>query len=193
MITKIRVAALLLISFVIFAACNDNASQSTNTQTSVSTVNDSAADYSQQIAANEKMKAAIEAAASGYAKKEIDLKKSAANESIKQEWAKMDVYSDSAGIRKIKLYPYQGISQRSEEFYYNNGKMFFAFISDSGLSNENKDENLPGKEFHFMGEKLLKYDDKSGDKENNAAEEKKMYELRLAMEAEELYTLAGGK
>ena len=193
MITKIRLAILLLISYVFFAACNNQASESANKETSVSPANNSATDYNQQVAANEKMKAAIEAAAAGYAKKEIDLKKSAANASIKQEWSKMNVYSDSTGIRKIKLYPYQGISQRSEEFYYNNGKMFFTFISDSGLNNENKDENLPGKEFHFMGEKLLKYDDKSGDKENNAAEEKKMYELRLTIEAEELYTLAGGK
>ena len=193
MIMKIRLAALLLIFFVIFTACNNNDSESAKTQPIVNPANDSATDYSKQIADNEKMKADIEAAASRYTKKEIDLRKSAANESIKQEWAKMDVYSDSTGIRKIKLYPHQSISQRSEEFYYNNGKMFFTFISDSGLNNENKDENLPGKEFHFMGEKLLKYDDKSGDKENNGAEEKKMYELRLAIEAEELYKLAEAK
>lgn len=193
MITKIRAVALLLTVCIFFAACNNNASDNKSTPTSVNPANDSTADYSQQIAANEKMKADIEVTDPGYAKKEIDLARSAANASIKQEWAKMDVYSDSTGIRKIKVYPYQGISQRSEEFYYNNGKMFFTFISDSGLNNENKDENRPGKEFHFMGEKLLKYDDKSGDKEDNPAEEKKMYEVRLTMEAEELYKLAGGK
>ncbi|MEP7237301.1 MAG: hypothetical protein ABI685_05540 [Ferruginibacter sp.] len=192
MTTKTRLAAMLLM-FVVVTSCNNNASESDKIQTVVDPSNESTADYSKQVAASETMKAGIEAAAAGYARKEIDLAKSAANASIKQEWAKMDVYSDSTGIRKIKLYPHKGISERSEEFYYNNGKMFFTFISDSGLNNENKDENRPGKEFHFMGEKLLKYDDKSGDKENNPVEEKKMYELRLALEAEELYTLAGGK
>ena len=130
MITKIRAVALLLTVCIFFAACNNNASDNKSTPTSVNPANDSTADYSQQIAANEKMKADIEVTDPGYAKKEIDLARSAANASIKQEWAKMDVYSDSTGIRKIKVYPYQGISQRSEEFYYNNGKITRKYISD---------------------------------------------------------------
>lgn len=189
---KIVTAAVLLMGSVFNTACN-NSSDNTGKQTAAIPVNDSVINYSKQIEANEKMKADIEAVAGGLAKKEIELSKTIANEAIKQEWFKMDVYSDSSGVRRIKLYPHPGVSQRSKEYYYNNGKMFFTFISDSGLTNENKDEGTPGKEFHFMGEKLIKYDEKSGDKETNTAEEKKMYEATLPLQAEELYSIAAAK
>jgi len=189
--TKILSATLLLIS-LIFNACNDSSEKTTTDQASV-TSKDTINDYGPQIEDSEKRKAEIEKMASVYLRKEIDLGKSAANASVKQKWAKMDVYSDSSGIRKIKLYPHPGISERSEEFYYDNGRMFFTFIADSGLHSENNDEGTAGKEFHFINDKLIRYDDKSGDKEGAPEAEKRMYELKLPMEAKELYVLAGGK
>jgi len=192
--TKILSATLLLISPLIFNACNNSTEKTTADQVSVQTSKDSINDYGPQIEESEKRKAEIEKMAPVYLKKEIDLGKSAANASVKQKWSKMDVYSDSSGIRKIKLYPHPGISERSEEFYYDNGRMFFIFIADSGLHNENDDEGTAGKEFHFINDKLIRYDDKSGDKEETNREAKKrMYELKLPMEAKELYILAGGK
>ncbi len=176
-----------------FTACNNSSQTNTEKQTTALPVVDSSAAINAQVETSEKMKAAIEENAKTMAKKETVLAGTAANEATKQAWFKIDVYSDSTGIRKIKLYPHPGISKRSEEFYYANGKMFFTFIADAGLENENADENMPGKEFHFIAEKLIRYDDKSRDKESNVAEEKKKYELTLPLEAEELYALAGGK
>lgn len=182
----------LPLAFLFFVSCNNNKTTTTDTTDTKDQVDTSG--YTAQVQKNEDMKAAIEAMSGNLTRKEILMKESGANESMRQKWMKMDVYSDSTGtIRRIKLYPHKGISNRSEEFYYDNGQLFFIFISDNGVDTENKDEGTPGKEFHFVGGKLIRYADNSGDKEVDPAEEKQMYALELPMESEELLQLVKNK
>ncbi|HMK05018.1 MAG TPA: hypothetical protein VK489_12530 [Ferruginibacter sp.] len=190
--TKILSLTFLVTFTFTFMGCN-NSSETKTDQTRVLAESDSIKDYGPQIEDIEKRKAEIEKMAAVFSKKEIDLRGTTGNASLKQKWAKMDVYSDSSGIRKIKVYPHPGVSQRSEEFYFDDGKMFFTFIADSGLHKENYDEGIAGKEFHFLNGKLIRYYDRSGEKEANPEEQKKIYELKLPAEARELYLLAGGK
>ncbi|HUR66878.1 MAG TPA: hypothetical protein VMZ03_11080 [Chitinophagaceae bacterium] len=154
-------------------------------------VNDTAGNAS-VIEQNEEKKAGIEAMSARMTKKEVMLNGAGINASIRQKWMKMDVYRDSSGmIRRIKLYPHKGISERSEEFYYDNNKLFFVYVSDKGVDTEDRDEGQPGKEFHFAGGRLIKYEDRSGDKESiDKNDEDKVYELELMAESKEFFELA---
>ena len=107
-------------------------------------------------------------------------------ETIKQKWEKMDAYYDGDKLVRIQLYPHKGISERTEEFYLMDNKLVFVFIQDKGPKHEGKDAGEPGKEFYFQGDKLIQFDDKSGEKEKFAEQEKKMYETRLPYEIDEL-------
>ena len=108
------------------------------------------------------------------------------NDNIKQKWEKMDTYYDGDNLIRIQLYPHKNISQRTEEFYLMNDKLLFAFIQDKGPKNEGKDKGESGKEFYFDNDQLIKFEDRSGDKESNISQEKKMYESKLPFEVSEL-------
>jgi len=191
-----KVILSLLSGLILLCSCNNSAEKTKETKI------DNTIDKSQLDTANdaglveesEKLKASIEAMAPSLQKQEILLKDSKANASIKQKWMKMDVYRDSSGmIRRIKLYPHTGVSERSEEFYYDKEELFFVYIGDHGVATENNDEGKPGKEFHFSGSRLVKYDDNSGDSELNKEEERKMYEASLPVEAKEYMEIAKNK
>src|SRR4029450_2363286 len=44
-----------------------------------------------------------------------------------ENWTKIHTYSDGADLKRIKLYPTAG-SQRTEEFYYRDGKPVLGFL-----------------------------------------------------------------
>jgi hypothetical protein len=98
----------------------------------------------------------------------------------------MDAYYEADKLVRIQLYPHKGVSGRTEEFYLMDDKLVFAFIQDAGPKNEGKDTGEPGKELYFDNDKLIKFEDKSGEPTKNLTQEKKMYETRLPYEIAEL-------
>jgi hypothetical protein len=188
-----RLVLFFLTGFFFLSSCNNPGSKTGETKTD-STVAISTRDTTGDAALverSEQLKASIEAMAPSLTKQELLLSGSIASESIKQDWMKMDIYKDSSGaIRRLKLYPHQGVSERSEEYYFDNEKLFFVYISDHGVTTEDRDEGKPGKEFHFSGDRLVKYDDRSGDKELDADQERKMYEASLPVKAKEYLEIA---
>ena len=121
-----------------------------------------------------------------FTKKEVAFTGANVQENIKQKWSKMDAYYEGDKLVRIQLYPHKGVSERTEEFYLKDGKLVFAFIQDKGPKHEGKDVGEPGKEFYFQNDKLIKFDDRSGEREEHADQEKKMYESRLPYEITEL-------
>ena len=119
-------------------------------------------------------------------KKEVALTGPNIQENIKQKWSKMDAYYEGDKLVRIQLYPHQGVTERTEEFYLRDGKLVFAFIQDKGPKHEGKDAGEAGKEFYFHNDKLIKFEDRSGEREEHADQEKKMYESRLPYEITEL-------
>lgn len=121
-----------------------------------------------------------------FTRKVVEFKGENIKESIKQKWEKMDAYYEGTKLVRIQLYPHQGTSGRTEEFYLMDNKLVFAFIQDKGPKHEGKDMGEAGKEFYFNNGKLLKYEDRSGEQESNVEQEKKMYEYRLPYEIADL-------
>jgi hypothetical protein len=120
-----------------------------------------------------------------FTKKEIVLKDTKAREDTKQKWEKVDAYFEGDKLVRIQMYPHKGISERTEEFYVKEGKLLFAFIQD-GEKHEGQDMGEAGKEFYFDNDKLIKYVNTSGEKSNDEAAEKKMYESKLPVEVKEI-------
>jgi hypothetical protein len=124
--------------------------------------------------------------------KEVSLTGANVKESLQQKWEKMDAYYEGSNLVRIQLYPHKSVSERTEEFYLMDNKLVFAFIQDNG-SNEGKDVGKPGKEFYFHNNKLIKFENRSGDPAMNDDQEKKMYETRLPYEVSELLEVLNKK
>ena len=108
------------------------------------------------------------------------------SEDTRQKWEKIDGYYDGDKIVRIQTYPHKGISTRTEEYYFMDGKLVFAVINDKGTAEiEGKDTGTMNKEFYFDNDKLIKYDNKTKEADKNLESEKKMYETKLPYEAKE--------
>src|SRR5262245_64993045 len=79
----------------------------------------------------------------------------------------------------MKLYPSDG-SQRTEEFYYKDGNLVFAFLEENGLGKENHDANAKGDKYYFQDRKLIAAIGANGDPMSvNGSEAKRMEEKIL--------------
>jgi hypothetical protein len=121
-----------------------------------------------------------------FTRKEVPLTGTNVRESIKQKWEKMDTYYEGDKLVRIQLYPHKETSGRTEEFYLMNDKLVFAYIQDKGPKHEGRDMGEPGKEFYFDNDKLIKFEDRSGEQSAHSEQEKKMYEARLPYEISQL-------
>lgn len=75
-------------------------------------------------------------------------------EQLKQKWEKIHFYVNEAGqIIRIKTYPYDKISKRTEEFYFQDGKLMLAVIEDDGTGEAGKDKEKLSKLYYFNEEK----------------------------------------
>jgi len=71
-----------------------------------------------------------------------------------ENWTKIHSYSDGADLKRMKLYP-PADSQRTEEFYYHDGKPVFVFLEANGAGKENHDQNTTGDKYYFTDGKLI--------------------------------------
>ena len=84
---------------------------------------------------------------------------------IKQKWSKIDFYTENGQVVRIKSYPYEKISQRTEEFYFQKGKLILAFIEDEGLKSKGKAKDRFGKSYYYYGDEQIKEDNPTSEKE----------------------------
>jgi hypothetical protein len=86
---------------------------------------------------------------------------------IRQKWSKLDFYSGNGRVVRIKSYPYEQISHRTEEFYFRDGKLILAFIEDTGSQFTGKSEKRDGKTYYFFNDAVIKEDNQTGEKETS--------------------------
>lgn len=79
-------------------------------------------------------------------------------EKIKQKWSKIHFYLDAEGVQviKIKTYPHEGISKRTEEFYANNSQLALVVIEDDGTGEKGKSKENIDKMYYFHNGELVK-------------------------------------
>lgn len=110
-----------------------------------------------------------------------------AREQVAQKWTKMDVYRDGDDIVRIKTYPHEGISTRTEEFYFENGGLVLAFIEDEGTGATGKKEGRMGKTYIFSNSTFVTERNNTGEAEITDPETDAQ---RLLQEAKEYLELA---
>lgn len=103
---------------------------------------------------------------------------------IKQKWSKIHFYTENNKVVRIKTYPYSQISNRTEEFYFENESLVFVNIEDDGAESADKD-NEPGKQYYYKDGKFIKEVNNSDEKEHqikNSDNERLMQEATEYLE-----------
>ena len=190
-IQKISIFLFLFVIIAAFTSCSKETpkkDEQTDKTKVADTTKKQAPNYDEAIKKIEKFRAEGEQKLNDnkFTRKTVQFKDDKIKETIKQKWEKMDAYYEGDKLVRIQLYPHKGISERTEEFYLIDNKLVFAFIQDQGPKHEGKDMGEAGKEMYFDGGKLIKYENRTGSEVKNLDEEKKMYELRLPYEVEDL-------
>lgn len=76
-------------------------------------------------------------------------------EKIKQKWSKIHYYGLGSALR-IKTYPYELISKRTEEFYAIDGKLIMVVIEDDGEGERGKSSEIIDKIYYFHNGEVIK-------------------------------------
>ncbi len=74
---------------------------------------------------------------------------------LKQKWSKIDYYMDEGNVIRIKTYPHEGVSQRTEEFYFYKGELILVVIEDDGSGSKGKDKSQLDKIYYFHDDSLV--------------------------------------
>ena len=151
--------------------------------TSLAILSDNKAGASEKVSAIEAYVRTVEKNISFSQRREQMLSPGEMENVTNENWTKIHTYSNGADLKRMKLYPPAG-SQRTEEFYYHDGKPVFVFLEANGAGKENQDRNATGDKYYFTDGKLIAAtatDGKSIDVKS--AEAKKMSE-KLQKESE---------
>ena len=68
---------------------------------------------------------------------------------IQQKWERIHFYLIDGKVVRIKTYPHEAISRRTEEFYFNDGDLILVTVEDDGLGKPGKEKGLIDKMFYF--------------------------------------------
>jgi hypothetical protein len=150
---------------------------------SLAILSDNKAGVSEKVSAIEAYVRSVEKNISSSQRKVQMLSPGELKKVTNENWTKIHTYSDGADLKRMKLYPPAG-SQKTEEFYYHDGKPVFVFLEENGAGKENHDQKATGDKYYFTDGKLIAAtaaDGKSIDVKS--AEAKKMSE-KLQKESE---------
>lgn len=99
-------------------------------------------------------------------------------EKIKQKWEKIHFYTLDGNLVRIKTYPHENITNRTEEFYLEKGELFLAVIEDDGTGERGKSSEEIDKMYYYEDGELVHEIHKTEERE---------YSMRKS-DAEELQT-----
>lgn len=69
----------------------------------------------------------------------VEIPTDSLREKIRQKWSRIHFYSDNGQVVRIKTYPHESISKRTEEFYFENGQLVLAVIEDDGSASRGEE------------------------------------------------------
>jgi len=68
---------------------------------------------------------------------------------IAQKWSTIHFYKNDGNIVRIKPYPHDRISSRTEEFYFADGQLILAVVEDDGSGDRGKEKESIDKIYYF--------------------------------------------
>lgn len=174
--------SLISITLISFASCNQNENQSVN-QESADTETQKATEVIQEPKSSnpgnvDSLVSVINAKRSEIESnlgEPVSIETTNLKAKIKQKWSKIHFYSNGNQIVRIKTYPYDNISKRTEEFYLDNEELILAVIEDDGSGEKGKTVDQIDKMYFFYEGTLIKELSNANEKEysikNSEAEE----------------------
>jgi len=84
---------------------------------------------------------------------------------IKQKWSKIEYFTENGQIVRIITFPYEKIVNRTEEFYFQKGKLILAFINDEGAKYPGKEDKRIGKTYYIHEDTVIKEVNQTKEKE----------------------------
>lgn len=119
--------------------------------------------------------------------KPTEISTSGMREKIKQKWSKIHFYEKDGKVIRVKSYPYEKISERTEEFYFDNGALIAAVIEDKGSAPADKEYDNLDKIYYFYNNELISERNKTEEKEYSIKHSDGEELLQEAMEYLEIY------
>jgi len=179
---KIIKLSLVVSSLVLFASCENVKVEKTVSQDSkqeqeieeAASLEEESIDVDSLVATFDAMRAEIESSAGDP----VEVSTSDLKEKIKQKWEKIHFYTVDGNLVRIKTYPYENITYRTEEFYIQDGDLFMAVIEDNGSGKRGKSTEEIDKLYYYSDGELIHEIHRSEERE---------YSLRKS-DAEELQT-----
>lgn len=86
----------------------------------------------------------------------VEITSGGLREKIRQKWSKIHFYVQDGNVVKIKTYPYETISKRTEEFYTDGNSLILVVIEDNGEGEKGKEKDQLDKMYYFKNENLVK-------------------------------------
>ena len=84
---------------------------------------------------------------------------------VRQKWSAIHYYADAAQVVRVKTYPHESVSKRTEEFYFMDGQLVLVVIEDDGTGERGKAEADVDKMYYFADGKVVKETSKGTEKE----------------------------
>jgi hypothetical protein len=75
---------------------------------------------------------------------------------IKQKWDKIHFYTMEGNVVRIKTYPYENVSKRTEEFYLKDGNLVLSVIEDNGAGERGKGNESIDKIYYYHNDEMIK-------------------------------------
>lgn len=163
---------LLIVAGLLFgvASCvttdqkNETPAQETTNKTDIEPTNKEAAVNVKEVVTNvDQRRAEIEAMSKSMEPLEIDTKELRAK--VAQKWSKIHFYASEGELRRVKTYPHEGISNRTEEFYFDNGKLILAVIEDDGSGEAGKTKDQLDKMYYYANGEFVTESENAEEKE----------------------------
>lgn len=154
-------------SLVLFSCNSSSEEKDINTTNSLEIeelpVEEIALDTAEIIASTDAKRLMIE----GLEIEAMEVSTEGLRDKIKQKWSKIHFYANNGTLLKVKTYPYEGISKRTEEFYADIDGLILVVVEDNGDGPKGKSKDELDKMYYFNSGELLKELSKDSEEEYN--------------------------
>lgn len=188
-----RNKALLLLTVVALFSCNNQSEVVTEEAPAETELDNTQAEVLEQpldtnllVNTIDNKRLEIEAQLEQIEKVEIDT--DSLRPKIAQKWDKVHYYLQDGKVVRIKTYPYEGISTRTEEFYFNDGELILVTIEDDGLGNPGKEKGMIDKMYYFHQGLFLTEYNSSKEREYGIKESESEELMQEAQEYLDIFT-----
>jgi hypothetical protein len=148
---------IMAIAFMAFA-CSETQTENTEAETvteeEVIEITEPTLDVDKEIETIDALRATIESSVADITP--VELPTEGMRAQIAQKWNKIHFYTENGQVIRIKTYPHDAISKRTEEFYLQDGELRLAIIEDDGEGERGKNMEEINKAYYFTNGELIK-------------------------------------